>query len=116
MIEKKLVLKKTQYSFLLSKDENISELLYDTRQAARLIYLNAGVMLRSKITFAQVEEMLDWIFAVDDVLNNNASESDIFTCLKKKSGDYGLQLSNENIEDIILLENLYKKLIGIIPD
>ena len=116
MEEKKLILDGNAYSFFVPDDEVIIELRYDPDQASRLILLNASSELKSKAQLSDIYYIIEWKFTVEDVENNHASDWQVLKYLKRKSEDNKLELSNQNFEEIIHLENLYYKLIGVIPD
>jgi hypothetical protein len=116
MEEKKLIQDGNAYSFFVPDDEVIIELRYDPDRASRLILLNASSELKSKAQLLDIYYIIEWKFTVEDVENNHATDWQVLDYLKRKSEDNKLELSNQNFEEIIHLENLYCKLIGVIPD
>ena len=116
MLEKTLILEGKEYSLIVPENENVQELKYSVLQASSLIYLNSSQEVKAKTNNSEIESMLELKFMAEDVHNFRVSDSEILDFWERKSSDFGYAFEKSDLEEILHLENLYLKLIKVIPD
>jgi hypothetical protein len=105
-----------EFSFIVPINWAGKALVYDTNEAAYLIQINLDKELNNRISVSEVESILDWKYICEDVHDGYASSAEIMKYLMRKLSQEGFSLSQFDVEEILKIEELYCKLIGIIPD
>lgn len=116
MVEKNLILEGKEYSYMVPENEDLQALKYIVLQASSLIYLNSSKELKAKTNISEIQSILESKFMAEDVHNFRTSDSQILDFLERKSSDFGYAYEKSDLEEILHLENLYLKLIKVIPD
>ena len=116
MVEKNLILEGKEYSYMVPENEDLQALKYSVLQASSLIYLNSSKELKAKTNISEIQSILELKFMAEDVHNFRTSDGQILDFLERKSSEFGYAFEKSDLEEILHLENLYLKLIKVIPD